>query len=169
MFDPPRVYTGAPEDWLILGVLLFAAVLAQVFLVLRNQHPDNVHSPPLAWLRAALYFSVILVLSWATGVLGVLVHAPRVLPEQLANPLWLGLTALWVAATAWGYLYWWPRGTLTYDRKLYLVPQLLFGLVWGLCSAQLTLVLWALVEDFGFARWVTALLVFFLLDRKSVV
>ncbi len=164
MFDPPRVYTGAPEDWLILGVLLFAAVLAQVFLVLRNQHPDNVHSPPLAWLRAALYFSVILVLSWATGVLGVLVHAPRVLPEQLANPLWLGLTALWVAATAWGYLYWWPRGTLTYDRKLYLVPQLLFGLVWGLCSAQLTLVLWALVEDFGFARWVTALLVFFLLS-----
>ncbi len=164
MFDPPRAYTGAPEDWLILGVLLFAAVLAQVFMVLRNKHPDNIHSPPLAWLRAALYFSVILVLSWATGVLGVLVHTPWVLPDQLANPLWLGLTALWVAATVWAYVYWWPRGTLTYDRKLYLLPQVSFGLVWGLCSAQLTLVLWALLEDFGFARWVTALLVFFLLS-----
>ena len=164
MFSSPRVYTGAPEDWLILGVLLFAAVLAQVFLALRNRHPDGVHSPPLAWLRAALYFSVILVLSWSTGVLGLLVHRPCVLPEQLANPLWLSLTALWAAATVWGYVYWWPRGTLTHDRKLYPVSQVLFGLAWGLCSAQLTLVLWALVEDFGFARWVTALLVFFLLS-----
>ncbi|MDH5276818.1 MAG: hypothetical protein OEW88_10365 [Gammaproteobacteria bacterium] len=163
-FDPPRLYSGAAEDWFILAVLLFAAVLAQVFLVERNKHPDNIHSPPLAWLRATLYFSVILVLSWSTGVLGVLVHQPWVRPEQPANPLWSGLTALWAAATVWGYVYWWPRGTLTYDRKLYLLPQVFFGLVWGLCSAQLTLVLWALVEDFGFARWVTALLVFFLLS-----
>jgi hypothetical protein len=163
-FDPPRVYSGAAEDWFILAVLLFAAILAQVFLVQRNKHPDNIHSPPLAWLRATLYFSVILVLSWSTGVLSVLVHQPWVLPVQPANPLWSGLTALWAAATIWGYVYWWPRGTLTYDRKLYLVPQVFFGLVWGLSSAQLTLVLWALVEDFGFARWVTALLVFFLLS-----
>jgi len=163
-FDPPRVYTGAPEDWFILGVVVLAAVLAQVFLVVRNRHPEHIHSPPLAWLRAGLYFSVIFVLSWATGVFSVLVHAPWAEPEQLSNPLWLGLTALWLAATVWGYVYWWPRGTLTYDRKLYLLPQLGFGLVWGLCSAQLTLTFWALVEDFGFARWVTALLVFFLLS-----
>ena len=57
-----------------------------------------------------------------------------------------------------------PAGTLTHGRRLYPVTQSLFGLAWGLCSAQLTLVLWALVEDFGFARWVTALLVFFLLS-----
>jgi hypothetical protein len=163
-FDPPRVYGGGVEDWFILGVLLFASVLAQVFLVQRNKHADNVHSPPLAWIRATLYFCVVLTLSWATGVLKVLVHVPCVLPGQQANPLWLGLTAVWAAATVWGYLYWWPRGTLTHGRKLYVVPQVLFGLVWGVCSAQLTLVLWALVEDFGFARWITGLLTFFLLS-----
>ena len=163
-FDPPRVFTSGVEDWIVLGVLLAASVLAQVFLIQRNKHPDNVHSPPLAWLRATLYFSVILVLSWATGVLQVLVHVPCVLPGQLGNPLWLGLTTLWAVATVWGYVYWWPRGTLTYDRKLYLLPQVLFGLAWGFTSGQLTLVLWALVEDFGFARWITALLVFFLLS-----
>ena len=130
-FDSPRVFTGGIEDWMILGVLLLASVLAQVFLIQRNRHPDNVHSPPLAWLRAALYFCVVLVLSWATGVLKVLVHAPCVQPGQLADPLWLGLTALWTVATVWGYVYWWPRGTLTHDRKLYLVPQVLFGLAWG--------------------------------------
>ena len=164
MFDPPRADVGAPEDWVALSVLVAASVLAQVFLVLRNRHPENVHSPPLAWLRAALYFSVILVLGWATGVLRELVRSPPLLPEQLADPLWIGLTSLWAAATVWGYVYWWPRGTLTHGRKLYLLPQVLFGLAWGLSSAQLTLVLWALVEDFGFARWTTALLVFFLLS-----
>lgn len=164
MFDPPRAYAGASEDWLALGVLVTASVLAQVFLVVRNRHPENIHSPPLAWLRATLYFSVILVLGWATGVLGELVRSPLVLPDQLADPLWLGLTSLWGAATVWGYVYWWPRGTLTHGRKLYPVSQVLFGLAWGLSSAQLTLVLWALIEDFGFARWAIALLVFFLLS-----
>ncbi|MBN8279471.1 MAG: hypothetical protein J0M16_02565 [Gammaproteobacteria bacterium] len=168
-FDPPRVFTGNAEDWLVLGVLVSAAVLGQLFLVVRNRHPDNVHSPPLAWLRALLYFAVILVISWATGVLGVLVHGPCVLPGQASDPLWLGLTLLWAAVTVWGYVYWWPRGTLTHGRKLYPVTQGLFGLAWGFTSAQLTLVLWALVEDFGFARWVTALLVFFLLSGYGQV
>ena len=163
-FDPPRVFTGGWEDWLVLGVLLFASVLAQVFLIQRNKHADNVYSPPLAWLRAMLYFCVVLVLSGATGVLKVLVHVPCVQPGQPSDGLWLTLTGLWTAATIWGYVYWWPRGTLTHERKLYLVPQALFGLVWGFCSAQLTLMLWALVEDFGFARWATAVLVFFLLS-----
>ncbi|MEO7386382.1 MAG: hypothetical protein ABIX37_05560 [Gammaproteobacteria bacterium] len=163
-FDPPRGFGGGAEDWTILAVMVSAAVLAQVFLVVRNRHPDNVHSPPLAWLRAALYFSIVLVVSWATGVLKVLVHAPFVLPAQVQDPLWLGLTGLWTLVTVWGYVYWWPRGTLTHGRPLDLVPQVLFGLAWGLTSAQLTLVLWALVEDFGFARWITAVLVFFLLS-----
>lgn len=163
-FDPPRVFAGQPEDWFILVVILGAAVAAQLFVVLRNRHPEDVHSPPLAWLRAALYFSVVLVVSWTTGVLGALVHEPCVAPGQSAESGWRALTALWVIVTIWAYAYWWPRGTLTHGRPLVLVPQLLFGLAWGLCSGQLTLVFWALLEDFGFARWITALGVFFLLS-----
>jgi len=163
-FDPPRVYAGNAEDWLVLGVLVFATVLAQVFLVVRNRHPADVHSPPLAWLRALLYFSVVLVVSWATGVLGQLAHEPWVRPGQATDPLWQGLTALWALATVWGYVWWWPRGTLTHGRPLHLPSQVPFGLAWGFTAAQLTLVLWALVEDFGFARWVNAVLVFFLLS-----
>jgi hypothetical protein len=168
-FDPPRVFAGQADDWFILGVILAATVLAQVFLVQRNRHPDNVHSPPLAWLRALLYFSVVLVASWATGVLKVLVHEPCVAPGQSSTPLWLGLTTLWLAVTAWAYVYWWPRGTLTHGRPLHLLPQAGFGLLWGFCSGQLTLVFWALLEDFGFARWLTALLVFFVLSGYGQV
>jgi hypothetical protein len=162
-FDPPQVYTGGVEDYLVLGVLVAASVLAQLFLAERNRHADNVHSPRLAWMRALLYFSVILVISWATGVLKVLVHAPAVAPGHLASSLWQALTAAWLAVLVWAYVYWWPRGTLTHDRKLYLLPQILFGLAWGFTSGQLTLVLWAVIEEFGFARWGTALLVFVVL------
>lgn len=163
-FDPPRVFSGGWEDYFVLVVMLLAAVLAQLFLVVRRRHPDNVHSPPLAWMRAGLYFSVVLVISWVAGVLQVVVHAPCVSPEALASPLWRGLTLLWLVAVIWGYVWLWPRGTLTYDRRLHLVPQALFGLCWGCCSGLLTLAMWAVVEEFGFARWVTALVVFFLLS-----
>jgi hypothetical protein len=163
-FDPPHVFSGGWEDYLVLAVMLLAAVLAQAFLVLRSRHADNVHSPPLAWMRAGLYFSVVLVISWITGVLKVLVHAPCVPAGALASPLWRALTLLWFVAVLWGYAWLWPRGTLTYDRRLYLVPQALFGLCWGFSSGQVTLAMWAVVEEFGFARWVTALVVFFLLS-----
>jgi hypothetical protein len=162
-FVLPQVYSGNPEDYVVLGVLLAASVLAQLFLAARNRHPDNIYSPPLAWMRALLYFSVILVISWATGVLQVLVHAPVVAPQDLASPLWQGLSGIWLVALVWGYVYWWPRGTLTYERKLHLLPQVLFGLAWGVTSGQLTLVMWSVIEEFGFARWGTALLVFFVL------
>lgn len=162
-FDPPRAFGGGLEDYLVLGVLLGASVLGPVFLAQRNKHPEYIYSPPLAWLRALLYFAVVLVLSWATGVLRVLVHVACVPEGYRHDPVWLGLTGLWLAITAWAYVYWWPRGTRTHGRRLYLLPTLLFGLAWGLTSGQLTLVLWALVEDFGLARFVTALLVFVLL------
>ena len=152
----PAVATGQPEDWFVLAVILGASVLGPLFLAVRNRHPDGVHSPPLAWLRAGLYFSVVLVASWATGVLGTLARAPWVAPGQAGQPLWLGLTALWALVTAWAYGYWWPRGTLTHGRPLVLLPQLGFGLAWGFCSGQLTLVFWALLAGFGGAPWLTA-------------
>jgi hypothetical protein len=43
------------------------------------------------------------------------------------------------------------------------VPAAMFGLAWGACSGQLTLVFWSLLEEFGFGRWITALLVFLVL------
>ena len=108
-FDPPRVFAGGIEDWLILGVLLSASVLAQVFLVQRNRHPDNVHSPPLAWLRASLYFAVILVLSWAAGAAVLAALVGGVANAQLGErrsvwpgvPSWAtGLALLAVGAVA---------------------------------------------------------------------
>ena len=66
-FDPPQVHTGSVEDYLVLGVLLTASVLAQLFLAERNRHADNVYSPRLAWMRALLILSL-LVLAVAAGL-----------------------------------------------------------------------------------------------------
>jgi len=163
-FDGTRTLTGGWEDALVLALLFGASVLAQVFLVQRNRHPENVHSPPLAWMRAGLYFSVVVLVSQALGVLPAVLHGPLAPPAQLHDAAWRGLTALCAAAVAWGYVIWWPRGTLTHGRRLYPVPAVLFGLVWGTCSALLTLCLWAVVEETGLPRWGVALAVLFLLS-----
>ncbi len=162
-------HSGGWEDYAVLGLLILATVLAQVFLTARARHPDNVHSPPLAWMRAGLYFCIVLVVSWLAGVLPVLVHAPLATAAQMADPAWLALTALCVGLVVWGYLVWWPRGTLTYDRRLYPVAQVLFGLAWGCCSAQVPLILWAVIETFGFGRWINLALVVVLLSGYSQV
>lgn len=159
--------SGGWEDFAILGVLVCATLLAQVFLQARNRHAEHVHSPPLAWMRAGLYFSVVLVVSWLAGVLPVLLHAPLVRPGQVADAGWLVLTALCVALVVWGYVVWWPRGTLTHGRRRYPLTQLGFGFAWGCCTAQVPLVLWAIVEEFGFGRWPSAVAVLFLLSGYS--
>jgi len=155
--------------YLIVGLMVMAAVLAQWFLVERARHPEGVHSPRLAWLRAGMFFCCALVLSTLSGVLPVLVSAPVATAGQLADPLWWGLTALGLVAVIWGYVIWWPRGTLTHGRTLHLVPSLLFGLVWGACSAQVLLSFYAIVEGLELARLWTALIVVFLFSGYSQV
>jgi hypothetical protein len=160
---------GAWEDYAVLAILAAAAVLAPLFLRARERHPDHVHSPPLAWLRAGLYFIVVITVSWLAGVLSAVLHAPLATPEQLDDPAWLGLVGLCMVAVIWGYVIWWPRGTLTYERERHVVVQGLFGLAWGSCSAQVPLILWAVIEEFGFGQWATALAVLFLLSGYSQI
>ena len=148
----------------MLALAMGATLLAQWFLRVRDRHPENVYSPPLAWMRAGLYFCAVLLVSWLAGVLPVVLQMPPVTAGQLADPVWIALTAVSAAALVWGYVLWWPRGTLTYDRQRYLAVQIPFGLAWGACSAQVPLICWAVVEDFGFGRWWTAALVLFLLS-----
>lgn len=166
---PATARSGAWEDYAVLAILVVAAMLAPLFLRARERHPENVHSPPLAWLRAALYFSTVITVSWLAGVLPVVLHAPLATAGQLADPAWLALVGVCIAAVIWGYVIWWPRGTLTYDRRRYVVIQSLFGLAWGFCSAQVPLILWAVIEEFGYPRWITAVVVLFLLSGYSQI
>ncbi len=149
--------------WLVAALLLLAAVLGVLLFIERPRHAPMVYSPRLAWLRAGLYGCAVALLASQTGVLAALLAQPPLQPGQPSDPLWLGLTGLCVALFAWGYLYWWPRGTLHHGRRLYLLPALFFGLAWGASSALLLLSIYALLEALQWPAIVTALLTLLLI------
>lgn len=148
--DPGLAYLAGAMIVLatILGALLFAE---------RSRHDPGVHSPRMAWLRAGIYFCCIGLLAWFSGVWGAMANEPLFTPGQLADPVWIGLTALCAALVVWGYVIWWPRGTLTHGRRLYLLPTLLYGLAWGACSGWLLLSVYAVFETFALPGAVTGL------------
>jgi hypothetical protein len=160
VFATPTVFSGAWSDYFILGVMVLLGVLAIRFFSEQDKHDPNVHSPMLAWLRGGMFFCGAFIISWCTGVFSHIVSSPLATPAQISNPVWVGMTILCVALVVWGYLYWWPRGTVTHGRKSYPLPSFLFGMAWGLSSAQLQLSLFAILEEFQFGRTATGVLVF---------
>jgi hypothetical protein len=147
------------------------AVLMIVLLVyyLRNYHkPEilqrevSVFSPTAAWLRAGISFCVFYLVSWATGTMEAIVSSPIATPEQLASTGWwlwvVGLT-VFILIAYWGI---WARYTIRFDRKLDLVPQIAYGLVWGTAMGQMILSIWHIAEMIGpeWATWQVFLLAY---------
>ena len=154
--------------WFVLDVIAFGVVLGAFFFAGRANHDPSIYSPKLAWLRAWLYYSFVIVFSWVTGVLGVVVSTPLIPEGRLEDTTWLiVVSACWIIAV-WGYVYWWPRGTLTHGRQLYLVPAALHGIFWGLSAGLLYLSIYAVLEQFGFPGIVNALLLIGILSVYSI-
>lgn len=151
-------FTDTWDDYFILVLMICAVALGVLLFRERPKHEPMVHSPPLAWIRGGLYFCFVLAFSWTTGVFKTVVQSPLATPEQLSSPAWLAFTAICFAVFAWGYLYWWPRGTLTHGRQLYLFPALLFGLTWGACGALFILSILSILEVFQWPRLATAII-----------
>ena len=141
----------------MIGVLALAVVLGVLLFIERPRHDPGVHSPRMAWLRAGIYFCAVLAFAWLAGVLPALAAQRLVTARQLADPAWLGLTALCLGLLIWGYVIWWPRGTLTHARRSYPLASGLFGLVWGACGALFLLSIYAIVGGFGLPAWAAAL------------
>jgi hypothetical protein len=153
--------------WAMLGVLLLAVALGAVFFAEKPKHAPQVYSPRLAWLRAWLYYCIVMVFGWVTGVLGYVLEQPLVAPGRTDDTAWLVLVTLcWVAAV-WGYVYWWPRGTLTHGRRLYLLPTLVHGTLWGVSGGLLYLSVYALLEQFQLPALVNAVLLVLILSVYS--
>jgi len=167
-FTHGQVFTGGWADYFILVVITCMAVLGVLLFRERSKHEPDRYSPPMAWLRAGLYFGAVLVFSWTTGVFQTVVGAPLATPEQLANPAWLISTVLCFAVVVWAYVYWWPRGTLTHGRRLYFIPTLIYGLAWGICAGLLFLSIYSILEVFQFPRLVNAVLFVMLLSVYSM-
>lgn len=118
----------------------------------------NAYHPRSAWLRAVIYFVVCFMIAHFTGALALVLNQPLASAENLRDVLWILFTLLCIAVEIWGYIYLWPRGTLTHGRQLYWSVVLTFGLLWGLSEGLLFLSVFVLTS-----QWVASkLLVWFI-------
>ena len=85
-----------------------------------------------------------------------IVQSDFINPDHLNETSWQVYMLVAWAVVLYGYLYVWPKGTVTYNRKLYPLPTLLLGGVWGLSEAQLFLSFWAIGEHFIDTPWIIA-------------
>ena len=144
--------------WFILGVIALGIVLGALFFGGRAHHDPSIYSPKLAWIRAWIYYCFVIVFSWVTGVLGVVLESPLIPEGRLQDTTWLIVVSVCWLVAIWGYVYWWPRGTLTHGRKLYVLPTVVHGVLWGACAGLLYLSIYAMAEQFGFPGIVNALI-----------
>lgn len=134
------------------GVAVLALVLLGLYVTRYRNHPADVFSPMAAWLRAYLYFACCLLFAWLTGATEALLNS-SLLGRGSFNSLWWWVTTLglllFVLIAYWGI---WAKWTLRFGRKLDLLPQLIFGLSWGVCYPLCFLGFWHLAENLG-AGW----------------
>jgi hypothetical protein len=129
-------------------VVLLVLLVGRYWSRYRGQDP-GVYSPAASWTRAGIYFCCCFLLCWLTGAQATILHTPVATREQLHDPVWIaatfGLTLL-IFVAYWGI---WARYTLRFDRRLHLVTQIPFGLVWGVCAGQLIITVWHLFSTLG--------------------
>jgi hypothetical protein len=154
--------TMRPSTTAATVIAVLTSILVAVYLSRHRRHPPEVYVPQAAWLRAGIYFGVCYLVATATGVFDALVSSPIAAPTQVADPAWrswvVGL-ALLVTVAYWGV---WARYTLRFDRRLDVIPQVVFGLLWGAASGQLFLSFYRVAQAVGrtWARWQVWLLAY---------
>ena len=136
------------------AVAVLMLVLLLIYISRYRHHPATDYVPLAAWLRAGIFFCFCYILSWASGALEQILQQPIVTAAQWADPwwrLWAGGMLLFILVAYWVV---WPRFTLRFERRLDLLPQVFFGLVWGSAFGQLFLSFWHLAASFG-SGWAT--------------
>lgn len=128
-----------------------------------KQMSTNAYRPRSAWLRAVIYFVVCFMIAHFTGALALALNQPLASAENLHDVRWILFTLLCVAVEVWGYVYLWPRGTLTHGRQLYWSVVFTFGLLWGLSEGFLFLSVFVLTS-----QWITSKLLVWIISFSVI-
>ena len=144
------------------AIAVLMVVMLVIYLKGYRVQAEGEFSPQAAWLRAGIFFCFFYLVSYATGTMEAIVSQPIVTTEQLNDTAWqlwmAGLTAF-ILFAYWGI---WSRFTIKFDRQLELLPQLLYGLLWGSAFGQMFLSIWHIAEMIGpdWATWQVYLLAY---------
>ncbi|HSG16187.1 MAG TPA: hypothetical protein VLE70_07685 [Anaerolineae bacterium] len=137
---------------IVITVIMVSLVVISVTRFRRR--PSDIFVPKAAWLRAGIYFCVCYLAANLSGVFGALLSNPIAIAEDVSEAAWwlwvVGLILLVTVA------YWiiWTRYTLRFERRLDVIPQSVFGLLWGLASGVLFLTFYHIARAIGGA-WET--------------
>jgi len=156
-----------PIDIFALGIAVLVGVLFLYYHI--NYRKTEIYQqeivefiPVTAGLRAGMLFCFFYLVSWATGVMEVIINSPVITNEQVTDKSWriwaIGLT-VFILFAYWGI---WARYTIRFERKLDLFPQIIFGLLWGTAFGQMLLSIWHIAEMIGpsWQRWQQGLLAY---------
>ena len=123
----------------------------------------NTYDPRSAWLRAVIYFVICFAIAHFTGALALVLSQPLASADNLHDVRWVLFTLLCIAVEVWGYVYLWPRGTLTHGRQLYWSVVLTFGLLWGLSEGLLFLSVFVLTS-----QWIASKLLVWIISFSVI-
>ena len=118
---------------------------------------NRVYHPGRAWSFAALYFLVCIGIASVTGIVRRVAAEPLATAAQVHDTTWVVATALVTAFAVFGYVCYWPRGTVAHGRPRNALA-LLFGIAWGVSQALLVLSLFEWLDRATSARWLSTLL-----------
>ncbi len=108
--------------------------------------------PGAAWIRALIYFSICNIVFAASGSLRIIISQPIVTLSQLSNPSWIIYAVICLLYVLLAYWLLWSRMTLTFNRKLHLGSEIIFGVLWGYSTGGILLSiynLWSLINAPG--------------------
>lgn len=97
-------------------------------------------------MRAGTLVCLFYLVSWLTGTLEEVLASPITSPEQMGDSNWwtwvMDMTAF-ILFAYWGI---WARFAIRYNRRLNLLPQVIYGLAWGTALGLVMLSIWRITE-----------------------
>jgi hypothetical protein len=133
----------------------FEVILISLYLIRYRHHASEVFEPEAAWILACIYFCSCYLVAILTGVVETLFSFPISTPEQTSNPSWWAWVIGCVILVTIAYWVIWARYTLRFDRRVDIIPQTIFGLMWGAASGSLFLAIYLVATVIGrtWAAW----------------
>jgi hypothetical protein len=149
-------------EYAMLLIALAMVVMLVVYIRSYRNHPVDEFVPVAAHLRAGIFFCFCYLLSYASGTMESILAEPLYTPGQIADPAWRWWMLSMLAFILVAYWLVWARFTIRFERQLELVPQALYGFVWGTAFGQLFLSCWHIAAMIGpdWATWQVWLLTY---------
>ena len=141
---------------------LISAIIGIVLVILYSIKyrgtPVNVWKPQIAWIRAFIYFALCNFIFGISGTLNILMTQPFIRADQISNPLWVLYLIICFLYIFFAYWILWSRMTLTFNRKFYLITEVIFSVIWGISTGGLLLSFYHLWRLTALAPWIIYLL-----------